>query len=140
MKKLTILLICIWAMAQSVSCKKTNEKPPLVDTSKNNVVDTLKGGKGGQFSVALFTTFAKKSAKARIYLKYAANKAPADTNMYEEAKNTMTEPGYGNHAHFTALQPGTYYFKAQGLGVKSDTVIVITNTSKETQDAYLDMK
>ena len=95
---------------------------------------TYQGGKGGEYSIAIFPVLNTKSVKARIYFKYAAATAPKDTTLYDEIENTMIEPGYGNHAHFNTLLPGTYYCMIISGSYKGDSVIVINNKSKYAQN------
>ncbi len=101
--------------------------------------EKLAGGKGGTHNVAIFCLNGGKGITARVYLKYASKTAPADTNAYDEKFGTMTEPGYGPHAHFNSLLPGTYYFKWTAAGnISADKVVIITDASPNNQDIELD--
>ena len=112
------------------ACKKEKISPSA---------EKLTGGKGGTHNVAIFCLNGGKGITARVYLKFAAKKAPADTNTYDEKFGTMTEPGYGPHAHFNSLTPGTYYFKWMAAGnISADTVLVITEASPNNQDIEID--
>lgn len=104
----------------------------------------LEGGTGGKFNVAVFSKYNNKGISSRVFLKYASLQAPADTSFYEEKSNTMVEPGYGPHAHFNKLKPGTYYFFASGVSsgnlVKGDIVLSISDSSSMNQDIYIHLK
>ena len=122
-------------MALIYSCKKEETKPdPIIP---NN---TLPGGKGGDYAMAFFSKYQGRGKASRIYIKYGADKQPSDTTRYDEALNTMVEPGFGPHVHFENLKTGTYYIHAQADALTSDTVVVLTTSSKKSQDLTLTLK
>lgn len=114
-----------------LSCGKEENKP---------VANTLKGGKTGDYAIALFSTWQGKGIASRMYLKYAADKAPADSSLYDERQNTMTEIGFGPHAHFVLLSQGTYYFYVLSGLHAADTVINIAEGRPKSTDVYLELK
>lgn len=129
--KTTCLLFVIGIFGLS-SCK--NEIP----TPTPNF---LEGGKGGTFMIAIFTKSAGKNQSSRVYLKYAAESAPADTSLYDEKDNTMVEPGFGPHVHFNNLKTGTYFVHAATkTNLQADTVIQILNTDAQSRDLYINLK
>ncbi len=115
------------------SCAKTPEVKPEV---KNN----LPGGAGGPYNLAFFSRLNGAGVNSRMYIKYGADKMPADTAMYDNKMNTMIEPGYGPHTHFDGLTTGTYYVLAKSATAQADTIIVLTESSKKKQDIYLNLK
>lgn len=131
-----IFIVCIWVLA----CTKKSG-PSIVDPP---FVEKYEGGKGGTYGIAVFSRFNNKGIASRVFVKYAAAKAPADTTLYDEKSNTMTEPGYGPHAHFNNLTKGTYYIFASGISnnitVKADTVLWLTDSSLTIQDIYINLK
>lgn len=101
----------------------------------------LPGGKGGNYYLAVFTKHNTSGVNSRIYLKYACNSKPVDTSMYDEAYNSMTEPGFGPHAHFGQLKKGVYFIYARSIGgstlMEGDTVIQLTDSSSTGFDFNL---
>lgn len=133
-KTMFLCLLLIFSLLQA--CKK--EKISV----NNNGGITLNGGKGGSLYLAIFPTYKGKGIASRIFMKYAANTRPADTTLYDEKYNTMTEPGYGPHAHFSALKAGTYYIyiRSNSGNYSADTVLNLTDSSPKSQDIYKEMK
>lgn len=131
----TNFLILLLLFSFSQACKKDK-------VVVNNPVNTLSGGKGGSLYLAIFPTYKGKGLASRIFLKYAADQPPADTTQYDEKYTTMTEPGYGPHAHFSALKPGTYYIYMHSLSgnYSADTVLRLSDSSPKSQDIYKEMK
>ncbi|MCX6352469.1 MAG: hypothetical protein NTX03_11510 [Bacteroidetes bacterium] len=128
-----ILVFSILIVGLITSCKREPEKPITQPCQ-------LKGGKGGDFYFAVFSRYNNKGIKARIYLKYAAEVAPADTNLYDEKYNTMTEPGFSHHVHFSTLTAGTYYVLAKSTSYSKDSIITITDSTDKHQDIYLNLR
>jgi hypothetical protein len=118
----------------AVSCKKDD------NTSTNNPQPALTGGKGGNYSIVVFSKKNDTGIVARIFMKYAADKAPSDTAAYDEKYTSVAEPGYGPHAHFNSLTAGTYYIIAQAGTAKEDTGITITNGQTTETDIDLQLK
>lgn len=110
------------------------------DKEPETVLQTLQGGKGGNYSIAVFTKYNGAGKSSRIFLKYAADKHPGDTSLFEEKSNTITEPGFGPHAHFNSLMVGTYYVYCQTNNLKADTVLVLDTLSAKSSDIYLNLK
>jgi hypothetical protein len=65
---------------------------------------------------------------------------PADTTLYDEKGNTITEPGFGPHVHFEELKKGTYYLFAKSASAQGDTVFTLTDSSKKDQDIIINLK
>lgn len=108
-----------------------NKKADTAGT--NNNTNTLKGGKGGNYSIVAYSKMNDTGVKARIYIKYAADKAPADTSLYDEKGTAVPEPGYGAHVHFNNLAEGSYYIRAVYNGAGNDTVINISPILSTTE-------
>lgn len=105
------------------------EKPKNPDQNQNQ----LPGGKGGSNHLVVFTRKSVGTIKSRVFLKFASTGKPSDTSKYDEAFWTMTEPGYGPHAHFNMLTTGFYYIHAtaeyNGNTLEKDTAIELTKDS-----------
>ncbi len=134
--KFYIFIACILVLA----CTKKSG-PVMVDPP---FVEKYEGGKGGTYGIAVFSKYNNKGMASRIFLKYAAAKAPSDTALYDEKSNTMTEAGFGPHAHFNSLKKGTYYIAASaninGTRIIADTVLWLTDSSLTNQDIYINLK
>lgn len=132
MKPAKYLFISILLAIVLFACK---EKEPI------SVATSLQGGKGGNYSIAVFTKYNGAGKSSRIYFKYAADKHPGDTNLFEEKSNTMTEPGFGPHAHFNSLTVGSYYVYCLSTNnLKADTVLILDALSAKSGDIYLNLK
>ncbi|MBS1771868.1 MAG: hypothetical protein JST82_03345 [Bacteroidetes bacterium] len=129
-------LLCLLICIVFFSCQRGDD-PVIVDPPSPTV---LKGGKGGTHNLVPFAKRNGGGVAARVFLKYAADKAPADTNNYDEKATAVSEPGYSHHVHFKYLTAGTYVIRAMYDVVKADTVIVITDTSGIELDFDMNMK
>lgn len=128
------VLFCIIAVIITAACKKEAQQQPAGNTQQ------FEGGKGGSYDIVVFSKINGMGAAARMYLKYGADKLPADTNAYEERTNTMVEPGVGHHAHFNALKKGIYFLHIQGATAKADTVIKLTDSSAHDIEMYIELR
>jgi hypothetical protein len=129
MKKLLLSAVAI-AFLAACHDRRTDPQPR-----------TLTGGTGGPYKIAVFTTNQIDSGvEARVFIKYAANKAPGDTTQYDEAKNAEAEPGFGPHVHFNNLKTGTYFIKATHSSTAADTAIVLTDNSPAETELTLRLK
>lgn len=134
------ILVCTAVFLVVISCQKPD---PIIEPASQTPVVTpvvLKGGKGGNFSIVVFTKQNSTFVSARVFMKYAANAAPSDTNGYDEKYTAVQEPGYGNHAHFTKLTTGTYFIRAMYNTVMADTVIEIKDSTAVETDITLQLK
>ncbi|MBC7425059.1 MAG: hypothetical protein H7321_00885 [Bacteroidia bacterium] len=100
----------------------------------------LEGGTGGIYSLAVYSKLNATGVNSRIYLKYAADKMPVDSALYDEKDNAVPEPGFGPHVHFHALKTGTYYIYVKTGSAQGETVVNITAASKTSQDISVDLK
>lgn len=120
------------------SCHKPDALPDTTPSTQTPVV--LKGGKGGNYSIVAFTKQNTADVNARVFIKYAANTAPVDTNGYDEKYTAVAEPEYGTHAHFNKLTTGTYFIRAMYNTIKADTVLEIKDSTVAEIDFTLQLK
>jgi hypothetical protein len=120
----------------ATACKKDDNNTPTTPQNTN----PFAGGKGGSFNRVIFSGHNSSPVAARVYVKYGDNKMPADTNLFDEKHNTITEPGFGPHVHFEHLTAGTYYFYATSGAYSTDTVIVLTDSSKIDGDVFINLQ
>jgi hypothetical protein len=100
----------------------------------------LQGGKGGDYNVVVVPKEGIYTRAARVFIKYAADKAPADTTQYDERENTMIEPGFGPHVHFSKLKQGTYYIYAETpQALQGDTVLVLSDSTPKDLEVKLQL-
>jgi len=120
-----------------LSCGKDKEPTP-------NNQNAIAGGTGGSNHLVVFTRRDKAQMASRVWLKYAAKLKPADTSFYNEVYATMTEPGYGPHAHFNGLKLGFYYLHAEGTYngnlLLADSTIEISSKVPSSWDITLTLK
>lgn len=142
MQKLSYIVFI--ALLSIASCKKDDNTSTNSNNNNNNNNNNpqpvLTGGKGGSYSIVVFSKKDDKGIITRIFMKYAADKAPSDTTGYDENYTSVAEPGYGLHAHFNKLTTGTYYIMAQAGTAKKDTVIKITDGQPAEADIDLLLK
>jgi hypothetical protein len=122
-----------------IACRQHEEEDLIIPSNK----PVLQGGKGGDYSFVVFTKQNNLGHASRIWLKYAADKKPADTSLYDEAHNTITEPGFGPHVHFNLLKKGSYYVHAasqSNSALQADTVIVLKDSTAKAFDFNLQLK
>lgn len=133
MKIKTTILLSITFLA----CKK--EKIEDVKT-----VETLPGGKGGLYSIAVFPSYNKIGYAGKVYIRYGAKEQPALPGQYSDSSATMTEPGFTHHAHFFYLKEGYYAIKAtclvNGVQKSGDTTIEIKGTQPKSVDYPLNLR
>jgi hypothetical protein len=137
--KINIIAFILVTLA-ATSCQKPD---PVVEPTPQTPVVTpvvLKGGKGGNFSIVAFSKQNSTWVNARIFMKYAANVAPADTNAYDEKYTAVPEPGFGSHAHFDKLTTGTYFIRALYNTKMADTLIEIKDSTAIETDITLQVK
>ncbi|RYD78957.1 MAG: hypothetical protein EOP53_10380 [Sphingobacteriales bacterium] len=129
--------ICFSALAAIFlfACKKTPD--PVIQPDNT---PKLEGGKGGNFDRAFFSVLNGKGVSSRMFLKYAADKMPSDTTLYDERGNTITEPGFGPHFHFEDLKKGTYFLHIKSATAQADTTFFLTDSSAEDMDIKINLR
>ena len=100
----------------------------------------LGGGIGGNYSIVVFPRLHDTGVIARIFIKYASNTAPSDTNSYDMAKTSVTATGKEPQVHFDSLYTGTYFIRAIHGSAYVDTIIAIDSKAPTETDAYLHLK
>lgn len=100
----------------------------------------LGGGIGGNYSIVVFPRLHDTGVIARIFIKYASNTAPSDTNSYDMAKTSVTATGKEPQVHFDSLYTGTYFIRAIYGAAYADTIIAIDSKAPAETDAYLHLK
>lgn len=124
---LVFVLIC--------SCKKT-ETPVEVPSG-------TPGGKGGKFHIAIFPLQGNAGISGKVFIKYGVKTLPTSFNQYDDSSATMTEPGFGPHAHFLSLKPGFYAIAAyanKSRALQNDTLIQVRDTQAPSVDVTLQLR
>jgi hypothetical protein len=125
---LALVLIC--------SCKKKEDTP--TETSSG-----IPGGKGGKFHIAVFPMQGSAGLSGKVFIKYGVKTLPSSFNQYDDSSATMTEPGFGPHAHFLSLKPGFYAIGAyanKSRALKNDTLIEVRDTQAPSVDVSLQLR
>jgi hypothetical protein len=117
------------------------KKVKFQTNKKANDTEKLEGGLGGNYGIAIFPKHDGLGVGSRVFIKFAANKAPNDTTGYDAKDNTMIEPGYGPHVHFDKLKIGTYFVFAKALNsnMVASKVIQILPNSPKSQDIDIEL-
>lgn len=134
MQQIVLLVFVLASCVFYTACKKDNPTAP------QGYTNPFAGGKGGNHNVVVFTGRNGGTLHARVYLKYGDKKMPTDSTLYDEVTNTMVEPGFGPHAHFTYLKEGTYYIYSQAGAYTADTVVYIDTASAESINVIMNLK
>lgn len=100
----------------------------------------LGGGLGGNYNIVVFPRFHDTGVVARIFIKYASNTAPSDTNGYDMAKTSVIGTASEPQVHFDSLYTGTYFIRAIYGTAYTDTIIAIDSKAPTEIDAYLHLK
>lgn len=131
MKYPVIILLILCA------CKKTHDPVP-------QAAPVIAGGKGGTHHIAVFPVQGKSGISGKVFIKYGTKSLPASLSQYDDSSATMTEPGFGPHAHFLSLKPGFYAIAAYGyksnVRLSNDTLIEIRDTQPPSVDYQLQMR
>ena len=125
---LALILVC--------SCKKTSEH---TDETGNGIP----GGKGGKFHIAVFPMKDSSGLSGKVFIKYGTKTIPDTYAQYDDSSATMTEPGFGPHAHFLSLKPGFYAIAAyayKSRTICNDTLIEVKDTQAPSVDIPLQLK